>query len=132
MPPDFSKYVGIPFADHGRTSAGCDCWGLVRMIYRAEYGVELPDLGPIYRSTTDEDGMRAVYVAQLPEWRQVESPQAGDVALLRVRGVPIHVGVVVSENRMLHIERGLDAVVERFDAGMWANRIEGFYRHAKQ
>lgn len=28
----WNEYVGLPFADKGRTREGCDCWGLVRLV----------------------------------------------------------------------------------------------------
>jgi cell wall-associated NlpC family hydrolase len=127
---DVARYVGIPFVDHGRSESGCDCWGLVRLIYKNEFGIDLDDLGPLYESTTDNNGMTSLYVAQLPSWTKVEAPQAGDVALLRLRGLPVHVGIVISENQMVHVESGTDCVVERFDTSLWKNRIEGFFRHA--
>jgi hypothetical protein len=30
---------------------------------------------------------------------------------------------------MWHIERGIDAVPERFDRGVWGPRVVGIYRH---
>ena len=129
---DLSRYIGIPFADHGRSESGCDCWGLVRLIYQNEFGVELDDLGPLYRSTVDNDGMSSVYISQLPMWEKVESPVIGDVVLLNLRGIPIHVGVVISENQMVHCEHGIDSVVERFDNMLWKNRVEGFYRYDRK
>jgi hypothetical protein len=42
--------------------------------------------------------------------------------------VRIHGGIVLDSCRMLHIERGLDAVIERFYGMVWKDRIEGFYR----
>jgi cell wall-associated NlpC family hydrolase len=126
---DFGKYIGIPFVDHGRTMEGCDCWGLVRLIYSQEFGIELDDLGPLYQSTLDADGMRRLSIVQLPRWEKVEVPQVGDGVLLQVKGVPIHVGVIVSDNQMIHVEHGLDAVVERFDTALWGQRVRGFYRY---
>lgn len=128
---NFSKYIGIPFTDHGRNESGCDCWGLIRLIYKNEFGIELSDLGPIYKSTTDENGMRHLYSSQLPNWKIVKTPRVGDVVLLRIRGVPIHVGIVVGNSKMIHVERGIDSVIERFTSGIWNNRIEGFYRYAR-
>lgn len=130
MTIDFAKYVGIPFADHGRGASGCDCWGLVRLFYRQELGIELSDLGPSYRDTTDAAGMRLVHADQLACWRRVHAPQPGDVALLNVLGAPVHVGVMLDRRRMLHVQRGIDAAIERIDGPLWRNRLEGFYRHA--
>ena len=130
MTIDFARYVGIPFADHGRDASGCDCWGLVRLFYREQLGIELSDLGPTYRDTTDAGGMRRVYDDQLACWRPVKTPAPGDAVVLKVRGEPVHVGVVVDRRRMLHVESGTDAVVERFDGALWAPRLIGFYRHA--
>ena len=130
MTPDFARYVGIPFADHGRDASGCDCWGLVRLFYREQFGIELSDMGPAYRDTTDADGMRRVHEDQLACWRPVNDPAPGDAVLLAVLGAPVHVGVALDRRRMLHAQRGVDVVIERLDRPLWQNRFKGFYRHA--
>lgn len=33
------RFIGIPFEDHGRARAGCDCWGLVCLIYQEELAI---------------------------------------------------------------------------------------------
>ena len=36
------KYISIPFADHGRSKNGCDCWGLATVAYKEKFKVDLP------------------------------------------------------------------------------------------
>ena len=37
-----SNFVGIPHADLGRDRAGCDCYGLLRLVYAEDLGIALP------------------------------------------------------------------------------------------
>lgn len=39
-----AKYVGIPYKIGGDDLSGADCWGLVRLVLRAELGLEMPAL----------------------------------------------------------------------------------------
>ena len=124
-------YVGLPFAEHGRDRTGVDCWGLVRLVLGERFGVALPCHGTDYRSTLDADGLGALIAREMrPAWRPVDGPgRAGDVALLRLRGAPMHVGVVVAPGVMLHVEQGIDSVIERSDGLRWKKRLLGIYRH---
>lgn len=125
-----SPYVGLPFVDHGR-GPGYDCWGLVLLVLRERYGVEAPDFGGSYSSTRDIDGVPAAFAAgeALPEWSRVDAPAEGDVVVILVAGKPMHCGVVVGANTMLHARPKTGSVVERYDRPHWGRRVEGFYRH---
>lgn len=120
-------YSGIPYLRRGRDRQGLDCWGLVRLWYRDELGLALPsfaDLDDGEAATAQELAARA-----REQWRQVETPEAGDVILLR--GDPLHVGVVLAPGLMLHTTRKLGAsAVERYDTGRWRHRVQGFFRYA--
>jgi cell wall-associated NlpC family hydrolase len=64
-------------------------------------------------------------------WKVIPAREArcGDVIVLRMRGEPMHVGMVLGDQQMLHIERGINSVIERYGSLRWKNRVVGFFRH---
>lgn len=126
------RYIGLPFHDHGRDRSGLDCWGLVRLVLAEQFGFALPSLVHEYERTTQVEKISALILRESrAEWKLVISgtEQCGDVAVLRVRGAPMHVGLVLGDRQMLHIERGIDSVIEKYSAPRWADRVAGFYRY---
>lgn len=132
IPHWVAGYIGLPFTDHGRGPEAFDCWGLVRFVLDKRFGIRcLPEHGG-YVSCGHRRSVAEAFRHGLAEsWRQVPAEQhrAGDIAVFSVGRLPSHVGLVVSQDTMLHIEKGTDSVVERFDRQPWVNRIEGVYRH---
>lgn len=59
---------------------------------------------------------------------EIGQEQPGDVALLRVRGRPVHVGLVTRRGWMLHVEAGCETVEEPYTGMQWSRRLLGFYR----
>ena len=123
-----SRYIGIPYLYLGDTEKGADCWGLVRLILRNEYKINLPQF---YHSET-----RNVYRIQQSIKENVGSSttpalqnyQAGDIILMQIRGVICHIGIYADGGYMLHTLVGHDSALEKVDGPKWINRIEGFYR----
>jgi len=133
MPVPFwaGYYIGLPFLDHGRDRAGVDCWGLVRLVMAEQFGIALPSFVYEYQRTTQVEKISALIERESPKWKQIEigAEACGDVAVLRVRGKPMHVGIVLGDQQMLHIELGINSVIERYVGPRWADRIHGFYRY---
>lgn len=129
---DVSRYVGIPYADRGRTARGADCWGLVRLVYREQFGIELPSLDGRYASPTDSAGIAgAASDIMRCDWTLIELPEPGDVALMTIAGRPFHVAIVIPGNKFLHNPSAPQgAVIESLSDPRWRRRVEGFYRHA--
>jgi cell wall-associated NlpC family hydrolase len=128
QPADF---IGIPFAEGGRDPAhGLDCWGLVAAASRGLYGIDLPSYAGCYATPLDYDELRRLIDGEKSAWQPVAIGQerAGDVALLRVRGRPVHVGLVTAKGWMLHVEAGCETVQERYDGPQWKRRLIGVYR----
>lgn len=111
----------VPFVPFGRDYHGWDCFGLVVCAYRDVLGVTLPDYA--YQSTRDPRALARLFADRSAPHYRVSDPAPMAVACVYRRGLPIHVGLVVSKKRILHVEEGVMTCVEpitRF-------RIEGFY-----
>ena len=124
-------YIGIPFVADGRDRSGCDCWGLVRMVYQNELGIDLPVHSGALANTTAASLRRVAAVAAgeiSRRWERVTEPKAFDVALLRRGKINCHVGVVAGPGIMLHVEDGIDAALEHYDGAQWKEKIAGFFR----
>lgn len=128
---DIAKYIGIPFEERGRREA-LDCWGLVRRFYWEVFDIGLPLLNT-YRDTKDQKTIEKIVKGEEVEsvWKEIENGQHkyGDILIFLINGVPSHIGMVVDKNRMLHIEKGIDSCIERFDGMRWKKRLYKIYRH---
>lgn len=130
----WDDYRGIPFLSHGRDRNGCDCWGLVRMVYAEQFGIDIPSYIDVYEDANGVDFSSATG-GRLADWQETDSAIAGDVVLMRVRTRQkvdaFHVGLVVCPRRrvMLHIHEGINVCTERYDGPMWSRRLAGVWRH---
>lgn len=131
IPAWVEPYIGLPFLEHGRSRDGVDCWGLVRLVLAEKFGVCVPSYVDEYTSAADQDEVGRLIRGEMGPWVEVPSDQAaaGDVALLRIKGQPCHVGLVVASGWMLHVEQGIDSVLDRYGGPRWGRRLVGIYRH---
>lgn len=126
-------YVGLPFVEKGRDVSGLDCWGLVRLVYARELGIELPSFDWCYHDTHDTEAIGKHVEEQRAEtWRDVEKPREFDIVVLRMAGVPMHVGIVTRPPLMLHCAQGVNVSLERIDGLRWKNRVDGYVRHSSR
>jgi len=122
------KYIGIPYKTKGVTlTEGLDCLSVVELIYKNELGITLP-----YNEHLDtENNMDVVGDAINKEkvrWVKLDKPQKYCVVLLNIAGFPVHIGLVLNDDYMIHSLKGHNSVVERFTGAKWKSRISGFYR----
>ncbi|MGE0256923.1 MAG: peptidoglycan endopeptidase [Alphaproteobacteria bacterium] len=141
MPDWVAEYIGIPFLEHGRDRGGCDCWGLARLVWAERAGVAVPDAGTQYPGfDADRIGQALRDGRAAGDWRIVEAgcERPFDAVLMKgyvpgeggYRAVEMHVGVVVVPGKLLHVERGTDALLADYRRDRRVDRrVVGFWRH---
>lgn len=122
----WDDYIGIPYLRAGRSSAGCDCYGLVWLLFRDLRGIVMPR----YDNAGDD---RAVHSAMIVEnrknWLEVAVPNVFDVVCFRFNRLVTHMGMMIDETRFLHSWGVLDSVCEDINHICWRHRVDGFFRY---
>jgi len=128
IPEWIGNYIGVPFKEHGCAIDGCDCYGLIRLIYREQFCLITPDFADQYESVKDNKTIGSIVERESRRWTRVDAPEFGDVVVIYVKGQPCHIGMYIEDNLMLHTERTVNSIIEEFDNQRWREKVEGFYR----
>lgn len=124
------KYVGIPFVSGGRDKTGLDCYGLVRLVLRDEYGYNLPVLNGDYTNALNVAETKRLFCENVPLLcgKKIEAPEEKAVALIRMCGRLCHVGLYAGDGFIIHARHRTGVVCERVSSPQLAGRVEGWYR----
>lgn len=127
----WADYIGIPFEDGGRGPNSLDCWGLLRMIYSRELGVDLPSYGEV--SAHDLVRIARTISRDVSDgWVAVDVPREFDGVIMRSgagRSAIVHVGVMVDRCRLIHVEKSSATAVVSVSHYSVSHRIAGYRRH---
>ena len=123
-----NKYIGIPYKDYGRDETGIDCWGLVCLVYKQEFNIELPTFDSSYH-VDDRKQLHQLIAQHRESWVQLDAPKPGCVVLFKILGSESHVGIAISPTQFLHARDGYDTSVESFDNTNWRSRIVGYFEY---
>lgn len=124
------KYVGIPFVSGGRDFTGCDCYGLVRLVLKEEYGISLPLLNSDYTNALSVAETKRLFFENVPLLcgERIKEPEEKAVALMNMCGRLCHVGLYAGEGYIIHSRHKVGVVCERLSSPQLAGRVEGWYR----
>jgi cell wall-associated NlpC family hydrolase len=129
---DINQYIGIPFVEHGRDKVGSDCWGLFRIFYQEQFGIDLPSYTEEYESIDNGKILSGLISKGTEEkWKRVKIGEEiyGDGILFRIMGYPMHVGIIVKKGWFLHILKGIDSALEYYNNPVWNKRVVGIFRY---
>lgn len=125
------KYIGLKYKEKGRDYDGLDCYGLVRLIYKNEFQIDLPSFSSEYVQE-DRDRIQELIAQYKEGWEQIEQPEVGSIVLFRVLGSDSHVGVVVNDSQFIHVRENKDSAIENLDSPYWKKRIVGFFKYSEK
>ena len=127
----WNDYVGIPFLAKGRDKDGIDCWGLVRLVYKEQFNIELPSFSEEYEAD-DTARMKELVAQYLEGWEETKEPKPGTGVLFRILGFESHMGIYLGDNKFLHCRENQSAVIESLDKIEWRNRLVGFFNYTEK
>lgn len=128
----YNKYIDIPYRDGGRDASGLDCWGLVRLVYKDQYNIQLPNLSDQYTTAKDHDQVSEVLAREKENWSAQQTAEVGDVIVFKMLGAETHVGIYLGDSKFLHIREGVNSVVESVDSRLWKHRLVGYFKYIQQ
>jgi probable lipoprotein NlpC len=125
-----SKYVGVPYVVGGRDIGGLDCWGLLKLVYEQEFGVNLP----AYTTLDVESAAQVCATVDegAEDWLEIQKPVDGCAVAMSKRKAIHHVGVFTNSDggKILH-SWDRKSVVADTVRGLWLRgfKIVKFYKH---
>ncbi|TXN25186.1 NlpC/P60 family protein [Methylobacterium sp. WL19] len=128
-------YIGLPWQVGGLTRDGIACWGLARLVYAEQLGIEVPDYAASVSSLKERAEVASVFAegtSAAGPWTEVSAGEASefDIVTFQRAGMTYHAGIVVALGRMLHISgKDEDSCLVDYTTGRWAPRLAGVYRH---
>lgn len=123
---DWTPYIGIPYKDLGNTTDGCDCYGLISILYKSIWGLSCPEYAP-----EESIDARGSFIQEKTKECFVPFPLSGGlvgtVILFNIVGNPVHIGMVTHldaqayPSKFIHCMNGHNSVIQRY-TNVWKNR----------
>lgn len=133
-------YLDIPFAFDGRDREGCDCWGLLRLIYREQLGIELRAFSEVPAAESPLVLQEMLRQSRERPWSEVPLGDLRAFDVVRMVGHyrgpdgglhrgPIHVACAIDPATIIHIEPGRGVLAQSITDQQIARRIVAVHRH---
>jgi len=129
---DFSKYIGIPYKNLGRDFGGCDCYGLLYLIYYKELGIELPDYTELQYSKSWYKKENHILDNIDSKWIRVDDYNYSVFDALIFFGIGLttianHIGMYIENGKFIHIFEGHTSMINKLEK--FNNKLYGAMRY---
>jgi len=105
-----------------------DCWELVKFFYLKVFSIDMKLDGYYVNPNNREEVSRLIEIEK-NQFTKVDTPEFGDVLVLRIYGQAAHLGIHINDTKILHTQKGTGSILDTYTK--WAKRVEGVYRYGK-
>jgi cell wall-associated NlpC family hydrolase len=128
---NIEPYIGIPFVDRGDNLNGADCYGIVRLIYKSELNITIPEFNS---SCQDTRRIYVDYLRQIEEyWEITDETTIGSVICMAYDPqhprIVQHFGISLGNGMMLHTLDKIGSFICKIDD--YRRYIKGIYKWKK-
>jgi cell wall-associated NlpC family hydrolase len=126
-----AKYIGIPYEPAARGPDRVDCWGLVCLVYRNEYGMALP-LYPGLSLEKPVEASVAIKEGLQDDWVPLDRPVDGALVAMSQREEIHHVALYANTDGglVIHCWHAQNVVADKVRTlKMRGMRTIKFYQH---
>jgi len=128
-PVNTDKYLGIPFLHLGRSWDGADCYGLVKLFYKTEFDIVLPEYNYI-KDWQDKD-FNYIEKEIWSKFIKIEQPQKYCLATFKHMCGKIdgHIGIMLDDISFLHIKRNSMAMISKLTNEYCRKSFSAFWEY---
>jgi len=131
---NFKEYVNLSYKNLGRDKVGCDCYGMIYLIYKEKLGIELPDFTELLYDKDWYQTENHILENIWDDWEEVILPYKIYDALLfysyELKTIVNHIGILIGEDKFLHISSKYSSKVDRLN-DYWKSRLYKALRYKR-
>lgn len=113
-------FIGLPYFSF-------DCYDVVKLFYLKFFEISLDHHS--YPDPMDKSNTSKIIASQKSKFEQVSTPEFGDIVLLRVHGLPSHLGIYLWDDKFMHTTEKTGCIIDSLN--QWKQRVEGFYKYGQ-
>jgi len=128
MSINIEKYLFVPFKDRGRDMRGADCRGLIGMVVKDLWDLDIPDAKVAVANKSEVNEA----IKKLNDWKKIEKPTEDKPCIIlfciEERGQIDHMGLYIGGGKFFHTSSmmGRPSTASIFDP-YWNYVREGYY-----